>query len=66
MERKQLNALFALMEAFPQERHYVDMHGTLVFQIQLTEEQHKFWQGAARMMETVDADDLRDAADASH
>lgn len=53
MEREQLNALFALVAAFPQERHYVDMHGTLVFQIQLTDEQVAFWSGAERMMEEV-------------
>lgn len=50
MDREQLNALFALLDAFPQERHWVDEDGVLHFEIPLTDEQHQFWLGAQRMM----------------
>lgn len=54
MDHEQLDALFALLKAFPQERHWVDMHGTLVFHIPLTDEQHAFWKGAVKMMAPLD------------
>ena len=54
MDKTQRDALFALLDAFPQERHWVDENGMLRFEIQLTEEQHQFWLGAQRMMEPAE------------
>ena len=49
MDHEQLSALFALLRAFPQERHYVDMHGQLSIVIPLTDEQEKFFRDAQEM-----------------
>ena len=53
MTKDQLDALFAMLKAFPQERHDVDEHGVLRFTIPLTEQEHEFWKAAQTMMEPV-------------